>query len=228
MNNNIVLKCTNIGKSYRDGSLNVQVLKNLNLEVKEGEGISIIGSSGSGKSTLLHILGGLDKPSEGKITLMNQDISDMSQRQLGELRNNYLGFVYQFHHLLPEFSALENVMMPLLIGKKNKAEAETQAADMLEKVGLKQRILHRPSELSGGERQRAAIARALVTRPKCLLADEPTGNLDRKNAQNILDMMMDLKTELNTSLIVVTHDDELAVRFERVMNMQDGYLQSKA
>ncbi|WP_107843055.1 lipoprotein-releasing ABC transporter ATP-binding protein LolD [Neisseria sicca] len=228
MNNNIVLKCTNIGKSYRDGSLNVQVLKNLNLEVKEGEGISIIGSSGSGKSTLLHILGGLDKPSEGKITLMNQDISDMSQRQLGELRNNYLGFVYQFHHLLPEFSALENVMMPLLIGKKNKAEAETQAADMLEKVGLKQRILHRPSELSGGERQRAAIARALVTRPKCLLADEPTGNLDRKNAQNILDMMMDLKTELNTSLIVVTHDDELAVRFERVINMQDGYLQSKA
>ena len=228
MNNNIVLKCTNIGKSYRDGSLNVQVLKNLNLEVKEGEGISIIGSSGSGKSTLLHILGGLDKPSEGKITLMNQDISDMSQRQLGELRNNYLGFVYQFHHLLPEFSALENVMMPLLIGKKNKAEAETQAADMLEKVGLKQRILPRPSELSGGERQRAAIARALVTRPKCLLADEPTGNLDRKNAQNILDMMMDLKTELNTSLIVVTHDDELAMRFERVMTMQDGHLQSKA
>ena len=228
MNNNIVLKCTNIGKSYRDGSLNVQVLKNLNLEVKEGEGISIIGSSGSGKSTLLHILGGLDKPSEGKITLMNRDISDMSQRKLGELRNNYLGFVYQFHHLLPEFSALENVMMPLLIGKKNKAEAETQAADMLEKVRLKQRILHRPSELSGGERQRAAIARALVTRPKCLLADEPTGNLDRKNAQNILDMMMDLKTELNTSLIVVTHDDELAMRFERVMTMQDGHLQSKA
>ena len=228
MNNNIVLKCTNIGKSYQDGSLNVQVLRNLNLEVKEGEGISIIGSSGSGKSTLLHILGGLDKPSEGKITLMNQDISDMSQRQLGELRNNYLGFVYQFHHLLPEFSALENVMMPLLIGKKNTAQAETQAADMLEKVGLKQRILHRPSELSGGERQRAAIARALVTRPKCLLADEPTGNLDRKNAQNILDMMMDLKTELNTSLIVVTHDDELAMRFERVMTMQDGHLQSKA
>lgn len=227
MNNNIVLKCTNIGKSYRDGSLNVQVLKNLNLEVKEGEGISIIGSSGSGKSTLLHILGGLDKPSEGKITLMNRDISDMSQRKLGELRNNYLGFVYQFHHLLPEFSALENVMMPLLISKKNKAEAETQAADMLEKVGLKQRILHRPSELSGGERQRAAIARALVTRPKCLLADEPTGNLDRKNAQNILDMMMDLKTELNTSLIVVTHDDELAMRFERVMTMQDGRLQDK-
>lgn len=227
MNNNIVLKCTNIGKSYRDGSLNVQVLKNLNLEVKEGEGISIIGSSGSGKSTLLHILGGLDKPSEGKITLMNRDISDMSQRKLGELRNNYLGFVYQFHHLLPEFSALENVMMPLLIGKKNKAEAETRAADMLEKVGLKQRILHRPSELSGGERQRAAIARALVTRPKCLLADEPTGNLDRKNAQNILDMMMDLKTELNTSLIVVTHDDELAIRFERVMTMQDGCLQDK-
>ena len=227
MNNNIVLKCTNIGKSYRDGSLNVQVLKNLNLEVKEGEGISIIGSSGSGKSTLLHILGGLDKPSEGKITLMNQDISDMSQRQLGELRNNYLGFVYQFHHLLPEFSALENVMMPLLIGKKPKAEAEAQAVAMLEKVGLAQRVLHRPSELSGGERQRAAIARALVTRPKCLLADEPTGNLDRKNAQNVLDMMLDLKNELNTSLIVVTHDDELAVRFERVLTMKDGHLHDK-
>ncbi|PJO78345.1 lipoprotein-releasing ABC transporter ATP-binding protein LolD [Neisseria brasiliensis] len=225
--NNIVLKCENVGKSYKDGALNVQVLNGLDLEVAQGQSVSIIGSSGSGKSTLLHILGGLDMPSEGRVTLMGQDLGQMSQKQLGLLRNQYLGFVYQFHHLLPEFSALENVMMPLLIGKKTKAEAEAQAAVMLEKVGLKQRMLHRPSELSGGERQRAAIARALVTQPKCLLADEPTGNLDRKNAQNVLDMMLDLKNELGTSLIVVTHDDELAVRFERVMTMQDGRLQDK-
>ncbi|WP_165010876.1 lipoprotein-releasing ABC transporter ATP-binding protein LolD [Neisseria yangbaofengii] len=225
--NNIVLKCENVGKNYNDGALNVQVLNGLNLEVAQGRSVSIIGSSGSGKSTLLHILGGLDMPSEGRVTLMGQDLGQMNQKQLGLLRNQYLGFVYQFHHLLPEFSALENVMMPLLIGKKPKAEAEAEAAAMLEKVGLKQRMLHRPSELSGGERQRAAIARALVTQPKCLLADEPTGNLDRKNAQNVLDMMLDLKNELGTSLIVVTHDDELAVRFERVMSMQDGCLQDK-
>lgn len=224
---NLVLKCENVGKSYDDGALSVNVLSGLNLEVAEGQSVSIIGSSGSGKSTLLHILGGLDKPSEGRITLMGSDLGALSQKELGQLRNRYLGFVYQFHHLLPEFSALENVMMPLLIGKKTKAEAEAQAAAMLEKVGLKARMLHRPSELSGGERQRAAIARALVTRPKCLLADEPTGNLDRKNAQNVLDMMLDLKSELGTSLIVVTHDDELAARFERVMTMQDGRLHDK-
>ena len=197
------------------------------MEVSQGQSVSIIGSSGSGKSTLLHILGGLDRPSEGRIVLMGSDLGQLNQKQLGHLRNQYLGFVYQFHHLLPEFSALENVMMPLLIGKKPKAEAEAQAVAMLEKVGLAQRVLHRPSELSGGERQRAAIARALVTRPKCLLADEPTGNLDRKNAQNVLDMMLDLKNELNTSLIVVTHDDELAVRFERVLTMKDGHLHDK-
>lgn len=193
----------------------------------EGQSVSIIGSSGSGKSTLMHILGGLDKPTSGSVVLMGQDLSQLGQKQLGLLRNQYLGFVYQFHHLLPEFSALENVMMPLLIGKMKKAEAEQRAVEMLEKAGLKKRIQHRPSELSGGERQRAAIARALVTRPKCLLADEPTGNLDRKNAQNVLDMMLDLKSELNTSLIVVTHDDELAVRFERVMLMHDGRLEEQ-
>ena len=202
-------------------------MNGLDLEVKKVQSIRIIGSSGSGKSTLLHILGGLDRPSEGRVVLMGSDLGQLNQKQLGHLRNQYLGFVYQFHHLLPEFSALENVMMPLLIGKKPKAEAEAQAVAMLEKVGLAQRVLHRPSELSGGERQRAAIARALVTRPKCLLADEPTGNLDRKNAQNVLDMMLDLKNELNTSLIVVTHDDELAVRFERVLTMKDGHLHDK-
>ena len=158
---------------------------------------------------------------------MGQNLGEMGQKQLGDLRNLYLGFVYQFHHLLLEFSALENVMMPLLIGKKPKAEAEAIAAAMLEKVGLKQRMLHRPSELSGGERQRAAIARALVNNPKCLLADEPTGNLDRKNAQNILAMMLDLKNELGTSLVVVTHDDELADRFDRVMLMEDGSLRDR-
>ena len=225
--NKVVLKCDNVSKSYKDGQLNVNVLNQLRLEVLEGQSVSIIGSSGSGKSTLMHILGGLDKPTSGSVVLMGQDLSQLGQKQLGLLRNQYLGFVYQFHHLLPEFSALENVMMPLLIGKMKKAEAEQRAVEILEKAGLKKRIQHRPSELSGGERQRAAIARALVTRPKCLLADEPTGNLDRKNAQNVLDMMLDLKSELNTSLIVVTHDDELAGRFDRVMLMHDGRLEEQ-
>ena len=205
--NNTVLACRSVSKNYRDGELHVDVLDSLNFDVAEGQSVSIIGASGSGKSTLLHILGGLDMPTSGSVNLMGNDLGKMSQKQLGDLRNRYLGFVYQFHHLLPEFSALENVMMPLLIGKKPKAEAEAAAAAMLEKVGLRQRALHRPSELSGGERQRAAIARALVTQPKCLLADEPTGNLDRKNAQNILDMMLDLKNEMGTALVVVTHEN---------------------
>ena len=222
-----VLDCRGVGKSYDDGALNVQVLKQLDLQVAAGQSVSVIGASGSGKSTLLHILGGLDKPTEGTVSLMGQNLGEMGQKQLGDLRNLYLGFVYQFHHLLLEFSALENVMMPLLIGKKPKAEAEATAAAMLEKVGLKQRMLHRPSELSGGERQRAAIARALVNNPKCLLAEEPTGTLDRKNAQNILAMMLDLKNELGTSLVVVTHDDELADRFDRVMLMEDGSLRDR-
>ena len=221
---NWVLQCQNVGKSYVDGQLNVTVLANLNLQVAAGKSVSIVGASGSGKSTLLHILGGLDTPSEGRVTLLEQDLAGLSQTALGQLRNRHLGFVYQFHHLLPEFSALENVMMPLLIGKMPKAEAEATAADMLDKVGLKPRMQHRPGELSGGERQRAAIARALVNRPACLLADEPTGNLDRKNAQNILDMMLDLKNEMGTALVVVTHDDELAARFDEVLLMQDGGL----
>ncbi len=221
---NWVLQCQNVGKSYVDGQLNVTVLANLNLQVAAGKSVSIVGASGSGKSTLLHILGGLDTPSEGRVTLLEQDLAGLSQTALGQLRNRHLGFVYQFHHLLPEFSALENVMMPLLIGKMPKAEAEATAADMLDKVGLKPRMQHRPGELSGGERQRAAIARALVNRPACLLADEPTGNLDRKNAQNVFDMMLDLQHELNTALVVVTHDDELAARIDEVLLMQDGGL----
>ena len=221
---NWVLQCQNVGKSYVDGQLNVTVLANLNLQVAAGKSVSIVGASGSGKSTLLHILGGLDTPSEGRVTLLEQHLAGLSQTALGQLRNRHLGFVYQFHHLLPEFSALENVMMPLLIGKMPKAEAEATAAEMLDKVGLKPRMQHRPGELSGGERQRAAIARALVNRPACLLADEPTGNLDRKNAQNVFDMMLDLQHELNTALVVVTHDDELAARFDEVLLMQDGGL----
>ena len=221
---NTILACEAVCKNYYDGQLNVQVLDNLTLQVDKGQSIGIVGASGSGKSTLLHILGGLDKPTSGRVSLMGQDLSQLSQKQLSGLRNQYLGFVYQFHHLLPEFSALENVMMPLLIGKRPKEQARERALLMLEKVGLKDRVQHRPGELSGGERQRAAIARALVTDPACLLADEPTGNLDRKNALNILDMMMELKQELGTALVVVTHDDEMAARFYRVLNMTDGAL----
>ena len=221
---NTILACEAVCKNYYDGQLNVQVLDNLTLQVDKGRSIGIVGASGSGKSTLLPILGGLDKPTSGRVSLMGQDLSQLSQKQLSGLRNQYLGFVYQFHHLLPEFSALENVMMPLLIGKRPKEQARERALLMLEKVGLKDRVLHRPGELSGGERQRAAIARALVTDPACLLADEPTGNLDRKNALNILDMMMELKQELGTALVVVTHDDEMAARFDRVLNMTDGAL----
>ena len=221
---NTILACEAVCKNYYDGQLNVQVLDNLTLQVDKGRSIGIVGASGSGKSTLLHILGGLDKPTSGRVSLMGQDLSELSQKQLSRLRNQHLGFVYQFHHLLPEFSALENVMMPLLIGKRPKEQARERALLMLEKVGLKNRVQHRPGELSGGERQRAAIARALVTDPACLLADEPTGNLDRKNALNILDMMMELKQELGTALVVVTHDDEMAARFDRVLNMTDGAL----
>ena len=221
---NTILACEAVCKNYYDGQLNVQVLDNLTLQVDKGQSIGIVGASGSGKSTLLHILGGLDKPTSGRVSLMGQDLSELSQKQLSGLRNRHLGFVYQFHHLLPEFSALENVMMPLLIGKRPKEQARERALLMLEKVGLKDRVLHRPGELSGGERQRAAIARALVTDPACLLADEPTGNLDRKNALNILDMMMELKQELGTALVVVTHDDDMAARFDRVLNMTDGAL----
>ena len=224
MSNDLVLACYNVSRTYQDGKLKVDVIQSLDLEVKPGESVSIVGASGSGKSTLLHIMGGLDVPSSGEVRLMGQSLQDMKQKQLGMLRNQHLGFVYQFHHLLPEFTALENVKMPLLIAKVGKAEAEQRAQEMLEKVGLGNRVDHRPSELSGGERQRAAIARALVTRPKCLLADEPTGNLDRKNAQVILDLMLDLQREMGTALVVVTHDEELAARFGRMLTMREGRL----
>lgn len=220
----LIIDCQKVGKSYQDGGLHVEVLRDLSIGIAPNESVSIIGASGSGKSTLLHLLGGLDVPSSGSIHLMGENIAHISQTKLGRLRNEHLGFVYQFHHLLAEFTALENVMMPLLIGKMSKKQAQQQAEIMLEKVGLRARMLHRPTELSGGERQRAAIARALVNNPKCLLADEPTGNLDRNNALKVLDMMLELKEELGTALVVVTHDDELAARFDRVLTMRDGSL----
>ena len=226
MNKEAVIQCQNVGKTYDDGSLKVEVLRNIDFQVASGEGIGIIGASGSGKSTLLHILGGLDKPTSGEVKIQGQGLNSLSQVAIGQLRNRHLGFVYQFHHLLPEFSALENVMMPLLVARKSRAEAQAAAAEILEKVGLGSRMTHRPSELSGGERQRAAIARALVTKPDCLLADEPTGNLDRKNATHALEMMLELKRELGTALIVVTHDEQLAKRFDRVLTMDDGCLRA--
>ena len=226
MNKEAVIQCQNVGKTYDDGSLKVEVLRNIDFQVASGEGIGIIGASGSGKSTLLHILGGLDKPTSGEVKIQGQGLNSLSQVTIGRLRNRHLGFVYQFHHLLPEFSALENVMMPLLVARKSRAEAQAAAADILEKVGLGSRKTHRPGELSGGERQRAAIARALVTKPDCLLADEPTGNLDRKNATHALEMMLELKHELGTALIVVTHDEQLAKRFDRVLTMDDGSLRA--
>lgn len=222
--NQTVIECRQISKIYNDGYLEVTVLDQLDLMIERGQSVSIVGSSGSGKSTLLHILGGLDTCTSGEVSLMGQSLSDLSQAAIGRLRNQYLGFVYQFHHLLPEFTALENVMMPLLISRIPKEQARIQATEMLDKVGLQNRLAHRPAELSGGERQRAAIARALVTRPACVLADEPTGNLDYKNARNILDMMLDLQTELDSSLVVVTHDDELARHFDRVLTVTDGRL----
>ena len=196
----------------------------MNLSIAEDESVAIVGASGSGKSTLLHLLGGLDKPTTGNVYLKNQDLQSLSQNQLSLLRNQNLGFVYQFHHLLPEFSALENVMMPMLIGKVAKTVAAARARAMLEKVGLAERVEHRPAELSGGERQRAAIARALVMEPACVLADEPTGNLDRKNARNVLDLMLELKKEHRTSLVVVTHDEELAKKFDRQLIMTENGL----
>ena len=226
MNKEAVIQCQNVGKTYDDGSLKVEVLRNIDFQVASGEGIGIIGASGSGKSTLLHILGGLDKPTSGEVKIQGQGLNSLSQVAIGRLRNRHLGFVYQFHHLLPEFSALENVMMPLLVARKSRTEAQAAAAEILEKVGLGSRKTHRPGELSGGERQRAAIARALVTKPDCLLADEPTGNLDRKNATHALEMMLELKRELGTALIVVTHDEQLAKRFDRVLTMDDGSLRA--
>jgi len=222
---NYIIECKNLSKSFNDVSTNVEVLKSVSFSVKQGERIAIVGASGSGKSTLLHLLGGLDKPSQGEIFVAGQNLAKMSESKKSKFRNKTLGFVYQFHHLLPEFTAMENVAMPLLIRGLKTIDAKQQALTMLAKVGLEHRVNHKPGELSGGERQRAAIARALVTSPQCVLADEPTGNLDTKTANTVYEMMLELNQSMNTSFLVVTHDEVLAKKMDKVMRLDEGRLQ---
>jgi len=225
---NTVLQCKSISKTFIQGTSEVSVLRGIDLTIAKGETVAIVGQSGSGKSTLLHILGGLDKPSAGEVVLLGQRIDKLAAEAQGNLRNKALGFVYQFHHLLPEFTALENVAMPLLIGQKARgispAEATAQAVAMLNDVGLSHRLTHKPGELSGGERQRVAVARALVTRPACVLADEPTGNLDRATADQVFDLILKLNANIGTALIMVTHDKSLAARMQRTLTLTDGVL----
>ena len=224
MQDGAVLSCRNLGKRYEQGPESVTVLSGLQLELFPGQRVAIIGSSGSGKSTLLNLLGGLDTPSEGSVWLAGEELSALNERDRGLLRNRALGFVYQFHHLLAEFTALENACMPLLISKMPIAEARARGTQLLERVGLGHRLAHKPSELSGGERQRVAIARALANQPALVLLDEPTGNLDHHTAQGIQDLMLELSTSLRTAFLVVTHDQQLAAQMDKILRLEDGRL----
>ena len=224
MNKASLLTTTGLCKSFNEGDLRVDVLRGIDLEIHEKDSIAIIGASGSGKSTLLHLLGGRDLPSQGEIRINGKCMSDLSDTERGHIRNRYMGFVYQFHHLLPEFTALENVAMPFLIRRTNREEALLRSSEMLARVGLGERTRHKPGELSGGERQRAAIARALVTQPRCLLADEPTGNLDEHTADQIFDLMLELNNDYDTTLVMVTHNMNLARRMNRIFELHEGRL----